>query len=235
MIPVQADGVEKSFGLLQALRAVSFRLTEGQLTLLAGSNGAGKTTLLRLLAGVCRPTKGRVLVAGVDPAHTPKVRAQIGFLSHQSMLYEDLTADENLNFAARLYGLEDREDRIRERLEQLGLSGWRTRRVRTFSRGMKQRLSLARATLHDPNVILLDEPFTGLDQRACDALAEQVQEFSQRGCTGVMVTHRMEAAAQLVDHVLILKKGGICHDAKCQDQSAATLRALYRECLDERL
>lgn len=229
---IRADGVTKEFGTFTALRQVSLRLAPGRFLLLAGPNGAGKTTLLRLLAGLGRPTRGKVWVCGGDPHASPRTRAALGLLSHQTLLYDDLTARENLLFFAGLYEVPDAGGRVSAALEQAGLGGFYDRRVRTFSRGMKQRLALARATLHEPAVVLLDEPFTGLDPAAATTLQGHLRRLCDAGRTCVMVSHRLEVAAGLADDVAILARGRVVHHGAWGRGSAQDLGALYAARLD---
>jgi len=213
------EKASKNFASFVALRAVDLCVQRGQFTLLAGANGAGKSTLLRLAAGVSRPNSGRVLIAGEDPQRNSKARAAIGLLSHHTLLYDDLSAEENLSFFAQLYGLADATQRVEGALQEVGLLEHRRRRLRGFSRGMRQRLALARATLHQPAVLLLDEPFTGLDQPACAALSQRLLQVKERGQTCMMVTHRVGEAAALADRLVVLRRGRICHDQQWQGSS----------------
>lgn len=223
---IVVEGASKHFASFVALRPIELRIGRGQFVLLAGANGAGKSTLLRLMAGISRPSSGRVLIAGQDPQRHAAARASIGLLSHHTLLYDDLSADENLAFFARLYALPDAAQRVDEALEQVGLTAHRHRRLRGFSRGMRQRLALARATLHRPAILLLDEPFTGLDQPACDALSERLHALKATDSTCVMVTHRLEEAAELADRLVVLGRGRICHDGAC----SGSLQALVDTC-----
>lgn len=209
---ITLEKVSKSFASFMALRAVDLNVQRGQFVLLAGANGAGKSTLLRLAAGVSRPNSGRVLITGEDPQRNSKARAAIGLLSHHTLLYDDLSAEENLSFFAQLYGIANGEQRVEEVLQEVGLLEHRRRRLRGFSRGMRQRLALARATLHRPAVLLLDEPFTGLDQPACAALSQRLLQVKSQGHTCMMVTHRVGEAAALADRLVVLRRGRICHD-----------------------
>jgi len=227
------EQVAKKFGTFVALHRIDLRLAAGRFLLLAGPNGAGKSTLLRLLAGLCKPSSGRVLIGGADPHDSFDARATIGLLSHQTLLYDELTARENLLFFARLYGLPDREGLVDQALEEAGLHLRGAHRVRTFSRGMKQRLALARATLHQPSILLLDEPYTGLDQEAAAALTRHLRRFKEQGCTGVLVTHRLDTAVQLIDHLAILRQGRVCHERAWAGGSLTDLNALYAEHLEE--
>ena len=221
------EAVSKQFGAITALNQIDLHVSPGEFLLLAGPNGAGKTTLLRLLAGLCRPSAGRVKVAGADPHDASRSRTSIGLLSHQTLLYEDLTARENLLFFARLYDLCDLEAEVEQALETAGLSSRADHRVRTFSRGMKQRLALARATLHHPSILLFDEPFTGLDQQAAAALTERLRQFKEQGRTSVMVTHRLDAAAALADRLAILHRGRLRFVGTWERGGAEDLAALY--------
>jgi heme exporter protein A len=230
---IAVDRASKRFGTFVALNQVDLHLPAGGVLLLAGPNGAGKSTLLRLLAGIGRPTSGQVRVAGADPNGDPEARSAIGLLSHQTLLYDDLTAHENLLFFAKLYHLEEREERVGKALAEAGLAEWRDHRVRNFSRGMKQRLALARTTLHQPSVLLFDEPFTGLDQVATDALSRHLRRFKEQGRTCILVTHRLDTAVDLIDHLAILRRGRIRHQGPWQNGSREELSDLYAAHLEE--
>lgn len=218
------QGVTKRFGTQTALEDITLQLPAGSFVLLAGENGAGKSTLLRLLAGLSRPSEGQVLIGGQSPQRAAGARARIGLLSHHSLLYEDLTAAENLRFCARLYNLQEAAQRVEQGLEEVGLGAQRDQRVGSFSRGMKQRLSLARALLHRPEVLLLDEPYTGLDSHAAAALSRRLADLAT---TTVMVTHQVEEAAGLISHVALLKRGRLSYHQPWQDGNGPQLRALY--------
>lgn len=223
------EQVEKDFGDFTALAQVSLRVNPGAFVLLLGANGAGKSTLLRLLAGLSRPTRGRVMVAGAEPHRSAPARATIGLLSHSTLLYDDLSARENLSFFARLYGLSTPEERVAQALDAVGLEERQHHRVRTFSRGMKQRLALARATLHNPAVLLFDEPYTGLDQRAAAALSRQLGLLKEQGRTSVLVTHNLEEAIHLADHLVILRRGRVGYDAPWSGGSIEDLEKTYEQ------
>ncbi|MFA6108382.1 MAG: heme ABC exporter ATP-binding protein CcmA [Candidatus Latescibacterota bacterium] len=230
MTPAEAislDRVSKRYAGTAALAEVDLRLPAGTFLLLLGPNGAGKSTLLRLLAGLARPTGGRVLVCGEDPHASADARRAIGLLSHQTLLYDDLTPLENLRFFARLYGLADGEARIAAALAAAGLGPRERQRVRTFSRGMKQRLALARANLHGPTVLLLDEPFTGLDAAGIEGLCAQLQDWRRQGRTGVLVTHQLEPAVALADDLLVLHRGRVCGHQPWRGDSVAELSRVY--------
>lgn len=201
-------GAAKRFGSHTALHPIDLVIPRGQAALLVGANGAGKSTLLRLVAGLCRPSAGSVKINGRDPQRTPEVRAEIGLLSHQTLLYDELTARENLRFFAQLYGLDNPDERLAAALAAVGLCFQRLdQRVGSFSRGMKQRLAIARAILHGPSILLLDEPFTGLDTRASAALYGFLCRFRQEGRTCILVTHRLDEAEGLVDRLLVIERG----------------------------
>ena len=231
--PIVLEGAAKHFGAQTALHPTDLVITRGQAALLAGANGAGKSTLLRLVAGLCRPSQGGVRIGGRDLQRTPEARAAIGLLSHQTLLYDELTARENLHFFARLYGLDNILERTDAALVKVGLSQRQDHRVGVFSRGMKQRLALARATLHRPSVLLLDEPFTGLDTSASTALHRLLREFRTTGGTYLLVTHRLDEAEGLVDRLLVLERGRLQLDESLQDDlDADALRARCAPYLD---
>jgi heme ABC exporter ATP-binding subunit CcmA len=209
---VVASGLVRRFGAVTALGGVDLAAGSGELVLLLGPNGAGKTTLLRAVAGLLRPLRGSVLVAGKDLHRDPAARAAVGFLSHHTLLYEDLTPRENLRFAAALHRLDDAERRIEEALATAGLTARGDAMVRGFSRGMLQRLALARATLHRPAVLLLDEPFTGLDGVAARDLRERIATRREAGDTIIAVSHDPADLWQAATRVVMLVAGRIAFD-----------------------
>ncbi len=200
-------GAAKRFGTHTALHPIDLVVPRGQAALLAGANGAGKSTLLRLVAGLCRPSTGSVKINGRDPQRITEARADIGLLSHQPLLYDELTARENLSFFAQLYDLDNPDKRLAAALAAIDLNERLDQRVGSFSRGMKQRLAIARAILHDPSILLLDEPFTGLDSSASAALHRLLLRFRREGRTCVLVTHRLDEAEGLVDRLLVIERG----------------------------
>jgi heme exporter protein A len=205
---LEAEGLVRTFGGLRAVDGVSFQLAPGELLTVFGPNGAGKTTLLRMLAGTLRPTSGDVRVAG-EPADIAERewRNRVGVVSHQSLLYGQLSAEENLRFYGRLFGLKDLRDRIHERLAAVGLSDRAKTPVRDLSRGLKQRVALARALLHDPEVVLLDEPYTGLDAHAAAILRDQLASLKNGSRTVVLVTHNLGQGLEIADRVAIQFRG----------------------------
>jgi heme exporter protein A len=225
---IQATGLVKQFGPFVALRDLAFRVEPGEFVSLMGPNGAGKTTLLRILATLSRPTRGTVSIAGhALPKGADEARRQIGFLSHQPLLYGELSAEENLRFFARMYDLNDARARIDELLEQVDLVERRRDRARTFSRGMLQRLSIARVLLHDPRVVLLDEPFTGLDPDASDRLADTLRRLNDGQRAVVMTTHDLDRGLALCDRALLIARGRLVHGAQRKEIAASQFRETY--------
>ena len=222
----------KRFGLKAILRGLDFEVEQGEFVALLGPNGAGKTTFLRILASLSRPTLGEVRLAGYQlPKQAAAVRSRLGVLSHQPLLYGDLTADENLRFYGRMYGVLDLDMRIAEVLELVGLSLRHRDLVRTFSRGMQQRLAIARAVIHDPEVLLLDEPYTGLDQDASNMLDEILQDQAIQGRTVVMTSHDLARAANLAGRFDVLSRGVIIASAKRAEIPQDGLLAFYRRAI----
>jgi len=212
---IEVCDLTKSFGPRAALAGVDLRVEAGEFVTLVGPNGAGKTTLLRVLATLTRPTSGTVRVARLDPARAgAEVRRRIGFLSHRTLLYEDLTAEQNLRFYARMYDLDDGPARIQDLLERVGLAARQHDLVRTFSRGMKQRLAVVRAVLHRPQVLLLDEPYTGLDPQAAQALTDLLTELAGEGCTILLTTHNLERGLAVGRRVAVLSRGCLVYDER---------------------
>jgi heme exporter protein A len=229
---IEARKLVKAYGLLPVLRGLDLSVERGEFIALLGPNGSGKSTLLRLMTGLTRPTSGVLTIGGWRlPEEAAAVRAQIGLVSHRSLLYENLTAKENLAFYGRLYNLppDKLNPRIDELLARVGLHKRAHDLARTFSRGMTQRLSIARALLHDPDVLLFDEPYTGLDQAATAILDGLLREAQGEGRTIIMVTHELLKAAELSSRVLILSKGVVGYDAPMTDRNPAKLTTTYAE------
>ncbi|MBN2385855.1 MAG: heme ABC exporter ATP-binding protein CcmA [Anaerolineales bacterium] len=221
----------KRFGLKTVLRGLDFEVRTGEFVALLGPNGAGKTTFLRILASLSRPTLGELRVAGYPlPSQAAAVRARLGVVTHMPLLYGDLTAEENLRFYARMYGLGQADIRLAEVLELVGLSARRRDLVRTFSRGMQQRLAIGRAILHDPEVMLFDEPHTGLDQEACDMLDRILREVAARGRTVVMTSHDLARVEDLASRFDVLSRGVITASAG-RDGLGGNLLDFYRGAL----
>lgn len=222
----------KRFGLKTVLRGLDFEVQPGEFVALLGPNGAGKTTFLRILASLSRPSLGNVTVAGHQlPHEAAAVRARLGVVSHLPLLYGDLTAEENLRFYARMYGIADYQSRITEVLEMVGLEHRRRDLVRTFSRGMQQRLAIGRAVLHDPDVMLFDEPYTGLDQDASSMLDEVLKTVAAKGRTVVMTSHDLARAEDLATRFDILSRGVIAASTAREALQNTNLLAFYKESL----
>ncbi len=231
---IRVKKLVKRFGLKPVLRGLDFTVEQGEFVALLGPNGAGKTTFLRILASLSRPTLGDVHIAGYRlPAQAAAVRRRLGVVSHQPLLYGDLTAEENLRFYARMYGVGGMEARIPEVLDIIGLSMRRRDLVRTFSRGMQQRLAIGRAVLHDPEVMLFDEPHTGLDQDACAMLDNVLQEVAARGRTVVMTSHDLARVADLASRFDVLSRGVIVASVQRADINPNDLLAFYRDKVSE--
>jgi heme ABC exporter ATP-binding subunit CcmA len=217
---VTIKGVWKYYGDYPALRDISFQVGGGACLALLGRNGAGKTTLLRILGGLSKAARGRVSIFGQD-ARAGSTRQRIGILGHGIGVYEELSAFENLNMFGQLYGLDDPRRTATEWLERTGLDRVRDGLVREFSRGMRQRLAVARAFLHRPSVLLLDEPFTALDDRAIAVLQGLLREALAEGRTVVVSTHQLREALELATHVALLNRGKIAFQGERTAQMAA--------------
>ena len=230
---IHLKSVVKRFGPIMVLRGLDMTVKSGEFVALLGPNGSGKTTTLRILASLSKPSSGLVQVAGHQlPEGAAAVRAQLGVVSHQPLLYGDLTAEENLSFYARLYSVE--RSRIGEVLDLINLSHRKDHLVRTYSRGMQQRLAIGRAVLHNPRVLLLDEPHTGLDQEAGEILDSVLKEIALEGRTVVMTSHDLVRAANLATRLDILFKGKIMASAEKEDLGPADLIPFYRQALERK-
>lgn len=207
---LEARELVRDFGPVRAVDGVSLSLAPGEILALFGPNAAGKTTLLRMLGGGLRPTAGEVWMGGepLTPGD-PERHRHIGVLSHRTFLYSHLTARENLRFYGALFGLRDLDRRVPERLARVGLERRASTRVEALSRGMRQRLSLARTLLHDPGIVLLDEPYTGLDPHAASTLLEVLGSLRDGRRTVVLVTHNLRQGLELADRVAVMARGGI--------------------------
>lgn len=225
---VRAAGLSKRFGPLAALQPLDLTLAAGETLALLGPNGAGKSTLLRLLAGLARPSGGEVRV-GPDGATRPARRAAVGFVAHATFLYAQLTARENLALAAQLYGVAQPDARAAALIEAHELGPVADRTAGELSRGWAQRVSIARALVHEPRLFLLDEPFTGLDPRAAEKLAERLA--AQRGGerAAVLVTHELARAVQLATRALVLVRGRALELAPSALATTAALEGAYRD------
>jgi heme exporter protein A len=211
---------------------VDFEASPGEFVALLGPNGAGKTTFLRILASLSKPSMGAVNVAGYHlPKEAAQVRARLGVVSHLPLLYGDLTAEENLRFYARMYNIPNYESRISEVLQMIGLANRRRDLVRTYSRGMQQRLAIGRAVLHDPDVILFDEPYTGLDQDASTMLDGVLKTVAAQGRTVVMTSHDLARAEELATRFDVLSRGEIAASMTRDGLGGSNLLTFYKQAL----
>jgi heme exporter protein A len=231
---IQVQELRKDFGYLQALNGVSFNLNKGDFLTIFGPNGAGKTTLIKILTGLMRPTSGSAIIDGFDALEgNSMLRSRIGVISHATCLYPDLTALENLLFYAKLYGLDDPEERASESISAAGLQLRRHDPVRIYSRGMQQRLAIARATLHDPSVLFLDEPFTGLDLTATNGLKKKLHDLHTDKRTLIMTTHDISCGLEMCDKVAIQNKGKFLFLESIDRIDRESFETLYTETLEK--
>lgn len=227
---IEVHHLVKRFGLKTVLRDLEFQAAPGEFVALLGPNGSGKTTFLRILSSLLRPTFGEVKVSGYRlPGEAAAIRSCLGVVSHQPLLYGDLTAVENLRFFGLLYGIEHLDKRITEVIELVGLSARRNDLVRTFSRGMQQRLAIGRAVIHDPDVVLFDEPYTGLDQDASAMLDIVLHQVASRGKTIVMTSHDLMHTSELASRFDVISRGVITASATTKDLPPDGLLAFYRQ------
>lgn len=227
---IQISGLMKQYGFNPVLRGVNLHVPAGAFVTLVGPNGAGKSTLMRIVATLLKPTAGEVKIGGwLMPQFSDRVRRHIGLVSHQTLLYSDLTAAENLLFFAKLYQLDHSRDRVAQALKRVGLAARERDAVRTFSRGMMQRLTIARATLHEPDVLLLDEPYTGLDQDASALLDSLLKGESENGRTILMITHDLVHGLNLCDRVAILSRGKIVQEIANGEVSGSEFLDIYAQ------
>jgi heme exporter protein A len=227
---IHVSKLVKAFGRRPVLRGIDLEVPAGQSVALFGPNGAGKTTLIRIIAGLSKLTSGRVLLGGQDAQKAgPSLRRYIGFVSHNPLVYDSLTAEENLLSFGRMYEVPDLSGRIVQVLEQVGLAGRRKDVVRTYSRGMVQRLAIGRAILHNPPILLLDEPDTGLDQQAADMLRNLLVELGSGDRTVLLTTHNLERGIEWADRALILNGGRVRFDSATRELGSGEFRRIYTD------
>ena len=225
---LESEDIRKTFGHFTALGGVTLSVRSGEFFTLVGRNGAGKTTFLKIAATLVRYTHGKLRIEGIDIREEPeKARRHIGFLSHNTYLYRDLTPIENLRFFSRLYGMPDSDERILSLLDRVGLRRRASDPVRGFSRGLHQRLGIARVMLHDPSVILLDEPYTGLDANAVDVLNQMLDEAAASGKTIILTTHDLEQGLRGASRAAIIDRGKIVFAAAAKDNAIREAYASY--------
>jgi heme exporter protein A len=225
---IEAHRLVRRFGARIAVSNIDLSVGAGEFLTIFGPNGAGKTTLLRVLCGLLKPSKGDVRLLGTSISKDPvEAKRRIGFIGHASFLYGGLTAAENLAFYARLYGVADARKRIESLLREVGLWDRAAEPIRSFSRGMLQRLTIARALLHDPELIFLDEPFTGLDREAVRTLKRLLETVRQRGRTVLMVTHHTDEGLELASRVILMSRGEIVDDRGAAGLTGEALEGIY--------
>lgn len=232
---LDARGLVREYGAVVAVDGIDLSLAEGEFLTVFGPNGAGKSSLLGMLGGASRPTRGTVAVRGTPlDFGDASWRRRIGMLSHRGFLYAQLTAEENLRFYGRLFGLADLDTRIPQRLERVGLAGRARSQVHELSHGMRQRLALARALLHDPDIVLLDEPFTGLDPSAAGVLHEVLRELQDGRRTVVMVTHNLGEGLALATRVAIQVSGRLAWEGSRDEIDREGFEHHYHEVVEGR-
>jgi heme exporter protein A len=233
---IEARGLTKKFGHKTALRNVDICLKEGDSLALFGPNGAGKSTLIQVLCSLMQPTAGRVRIAGYDTRRDRQALHQIiGLIGHQTFLYPQLTAYENLKFYGAMYGVCQINDRISEILEIVDLSDYRNDTVENFSRGMQQRLSIGRAIVHDPRIMFLDEPFTGLDPQGREDFIKLIMQFRDQGKTIIMASHHLHLGLELCSRAAILKKGKILYQREVDRIPESDFKQIYEQQIGEKV
>lgn len=225
---VQIRGLTKSFGRTPVLRGIDLDVPKGTVLSLLGPNGSGKTTMIRVLATLTKPDAGEVRIGGAGLGRqSARLRRLIGIVGHDPLLYDDLTARENLTFVCRMFGLDSVDERVDALSDLMGMAPVLDRKVGAMSHGMKKRFSIARALLHDPQVLLLDEPETGLDQEALSLLDSVILSRSDSARTVIMTTHNLERAVALGDRMAILANGRIAYDEPVDDSDSDASRRAY--------
>ncbi len=233
---VEAQGLVKKFGFKTALRKVDLFLKSGDCLALFGPNGAGKTTLIQILCSLMLPTSGKVVIAGFDTRyHRVNLHRLIGVISHDPFLYGNLTAVENLSFYGRMYNVPKLDARIHDLIGRVGLHGHENDTVQTYSRGMKQRLSVARAILHDPAVLFLDEPYTGLDQQGADDLHGLLTQFRNQQKTIVLTSHNLARGLELCSHAAVLTAGKLIYHEDIAKINKSDFKQIYMNLSGEKI
>jgi|TARA_B100000315_G_scaffold153252_1_gene141938 heme ABC exporter ATP-binding subunit CcmA len=226
---IKTEGLTKSFGAYPALRGLNLEIEPGKSVVIFGPNGAGKTTLIKILATIMNPSSGTITVDGLNiKSHAKEIRHRIGVVTHQTFLYNNLTAYENLEFYGRMFDVPKLKERVHEIIRLVGMTARLHDRVATLSRGMQQRLSIARALLHKPTIILLDEPETGLDPEAIPLLWDALHNETGRKRTVVLTTHNLERGLELGERLFILDKGKIVYEEAREVLNIASLKKAYR-------
>jgi heme exporter protein A len=210
---ITLKGIKKNFGLFEALKGINLDVSAGDFVTVVGQNGAGKSTLLKIMAGLMAPSYGEIIINGkIFKNGSGMHREEMGVVAHQACLYPSLSAYANLLFFGKLFLVKELKSRVEEVLKRVGLWERKDDPVTTYSCGMKQRLAISRAILHHPNLLLLDEPFSGLDPRAVEDLKKLLTEFKEEGKTIVMITHQLDAGYELADRITVMHKGRVALD-----------------------
>jgi len=230
---IEVRGLAKYFGRFSALRDLNLDVDRGEFVAVFGRNGAGKTTFLRILASLSRPSAGTVRIGGEPLPMSGDRRGTIGYLSHSTSLYGDLTALENLRFYSRIQNLPATDEHLKECIARVGLAGREQEPVRNYSRGMQQRLAIARAFLNDPSILLIDEPFTGLDQPGTEFLINRLSEDRRRGKTCLMAIHDAQLGYMLADRLIVIERGVIARDFSKTLVSLTQFRESYNALVNE--
>jgi len=228
---VEATGLTREFGPRRAVAGVTFSLAAGECLALFGPNGAGKTTLLRMLAGLLKPTSGSARISGIQLPGGPLARSRVGLISHHTMLYEALSARENVSFAARLYGIRDSRGRVEDSLRRMSMLERADAPIRSLSRGMQQRVSIARAMVHAPELVLADEPYSGLDENGARALTALLKELRSAGTAIIVVTHNLVEGLSLATHAAVMQRGKFVRYDPARSIDPKSYAATYREVL----
>jgi ABC-type multidrug transport system ATPase subunit len=230
---IEVRRLEKSFGEHRALRGIDLMVSRGECLVILGPNGAGKTTLLKILSTLMKPSAGSVWLDGIDIRDKPvQIRRKISLVSHQTFLYDDLTVLENLRFYGKMYDIADLEKRIREVTAWAQLESRLHDRAGTLSRGLQQRASIARAVLHNPSILFLDEPEVGLDPQSSAMVRDVLDSTNSGSRTVVMATHNLERGLELADSVVIIDRGKIVYQASARKLSQAELQQVYDQCIE---
>jgi len=228
---VEVADLAREFGSRRAVAGVTFSLAPGDCLALFGPNGAGKTTLLRVLAGLLKPTSGSARVSGIQLPGGPLARSRIGLISHHTMLYEALSPRENVAFSARLYGIRDAQPRVEDSLRRMSMLERADSPIRTLSRGMQQRVSIARAMVHSPQLMLADEPYSGLDESGAHALTVLLRELRSAGTAIIIVTHNLVEGLSLATHAAVMQRGKFVRYDPADRIDTGSYAATYREAL----
>jgi heme exporter protein A len=230
---IEVRGLSKYFGRFSALRDLSLTVRQGDFIALFGRNGAGKSTFLRILAGLSRPSSGAFHIKPAGASKSNSLRGAIGYLSHLTSLYLDLTAMENLRFYAQLMDIRPDDEFLNRKIGQVGLAGREREPVRNYSRGMQQRLAIARAFLHDPEILLLDEPFTGLDQSGADLLKSFLVDARSKSKTCIMAIHDAQLGYEMANRLVIIERGSAVLDIPKSSLSLAEFQEKYGRIVNE--